>query len=300
MRSSLLLACAVLGACSASPDDPDAEWTRLQQERLQRLYAARRPDAALEGVRRHDPRDDLEQPRHIDQVEPPHPRLAATAGKQDSREPRPFHAPSASASVAIGGGTIGVRVHGSVLDDRVDATFVHTAVETSGGAGLFVDAWSSDGDLFAGLRINDGVDPAPADTTASGVDVFPHLFLSPIVDDFRLPMRAGVFVDWQQLDHDEARVQREFLSIGPRVMFEPAWHLLGDDHDVLDLVLRAGGDAGVAWFSEEFRGGDDRDTTARLGGEAGASLRARLGALQAELGYRLQHTAYGEIDTDLF
>jgi len=302
MRSFLLLALAVLGACSAPPEEPDAEWTRLQQERLQRMYAARRPDAALEGVRQHDPREDLAEPRHIDQIEPPSRRTGATAGKQDSGrpDPRPFHAPSATTNVAIGAGTIGVRVHGSLLDDSVDATFLHAAVETTGGAGLHVDAWSSDGDLFAGLRINDGVDPAAADTTVSGVDVFPHLVFAPVVDDFRLPLRAGVFVDWQSLDHHEAVVEREFLSIGPRVLFEPAWSLLGDGRDVLDLVLRAGGDAGVAWFSEEFVGGDDRDTTARLGGEAGASLRARIGALQAEVGYRLQHTAFGAVDSDLF
>jgi hypothetical protein len=114
-----------------------------------------------------------------------------------------------------------------------------------------------------------------------------------------MPVRLGAFADWQVLDHDTAGVEREWLSIGPRIVLEPTLRLLGDDDDSLSLFVRLGGDVGAAWFEERFRNGDDRDHALRLGGELGGGLRGKFGSLQLEAGYRVQHARIDGTDTSL-
>lgn len=288
MRACSLLAAAALAACATAPGDPG--WSQIQRERLERLHAPRQPEAALAAVLRQAPRAHQQDPRHIDQREP----LAPGTG------PRPFHAPTLTATAALGVGTVGVRIAGSPLDDRADATFLHLRLDSSQGVGLHLLATSSDTDLFEGKRINDGMQPARADAGLSGLDAFPHARWSVRDGAFRMPIRAGLFADWQQLDHDPAGVQRDWQSVGPRVVLEPTLALLRESGTSLDLVGHLGGDVGAAWFHESFHGGDDRDATCRWSGEVGLGLRALFGGMNAELGYRLQHTTFGAIDSDLF
>lgn len=280
MRSSILLAAVAFAACTSTPD---ADWSAIQRDRLERLHSRRDPTRALAAVLRHDPVVSQE-PRHIDQREP---------------QGRPFHGPSFSTRAAVGYGNVAARVDGTLLNDRADARFLQVGVEASSGAGLHLNLHDSDDDLFAGTRISDGTMPAPANAGLRGADAFPHLCWQALDGQLRLPVRLGVFTDWRELRHETANVERTWLGVGPRVLLEPTLRLLGDRQGALDLVGHLGGDIGGTWFAERFAGGDDRDFTMRWTGEVGLGLRGQIDSWQVDVGYRLQHTTLGPIDTDL-
>ncbi|HZN38229.1 MAG TPA: hypothetical protein VFD82_05460 [Planctomycetota bacterium] len=222
-----------------------------------------------------------QEPRHIDQLEPK--RLGITV------------------ATALGAGNVAVHVPGTPLDDRADAWFVKLSGEGTNGAALHVEAWSSETELFSGITINDGIAPAPGVARLQGVQVFPHVRIDTMHDAmFHMPLRLGLFVDWQEIDHDRARVEREWLSLGPKLLFEPTWRVIEHDLWSLDLYGRVGGEIGNAWFSEQYRGGDDRDSTGRWAGELGVGVRAEFGGWHAELGYQLHQTTFGEIDSALY
>jgi hypothetical protein len=289
MRHLALLAAAATFAACAS--DPPSAWTRIQRDRMERLHAPRDADAALAQVLRDAPAAAAAQePRHIDQREP----AAPGAG------PRPYRVPLWTASARYGIGQVAVRVDGTRLDDRADAAFYGLGIDSSGGAGLQLALGTSDPELFAGQRINDGIAPAAADASLLAVDAFPHARVMLVDRDFRLPLRVGVFADWQQLEHERAGVQREWLGLGPRLALEPTVRLAGDRDRALDLVGHLAADVGGAWFQERFHRGDDRDETVRWSGEVGLGLRALLGSVHVDFGYRLQHIGYGAIDSELF
>ncbi|MBL8728373.1 MAG: hypothetical protein JNM25_08090 [Planctomycetes bacterium] len=303
MRTPVTLALLLLTACAASgTPGVDPAWNEIQQHRLERLREPRHPDDAVIALLGRPPRDLTQEPKpatagrpepKIDQV------LPAVAGTG----PRPFRTAAQPITVRASGGIGNVRARSrsSLLDDREQAGFARVAVDSATGAAVDAELWSSGDDLFAGTRINDGVDPADADATLYGVDVFPHVRLDTLHEGpFSMPLRAGLFADWQTLHHAPAGVQRQWIALGPRVVLEPTLRLLGDDDGWLDLVGRIGGDLGAAWFDESFRNGDDGDVTSRWSGELGASLRAQVGRMQAELGYGLHRTNFGVIDTDLF
>lgn len=294
MRSSPAVALCLLSACAASGGSA-SQWRVIQQERLERLHQPLRPEAALATILRQEPQPGAaaQDPRHIDQQEPPRSGVGARPFRS---APHPF-----TVTADVGIGNVSARIHGTRLDDRADATFAKVAIDAASGAALHAEIWSSDKELFAGRRINDGIAPANADAGLVGVQVFPHLRFDPWRDGaLRMPVRLGLFVDWQQLDHDEARVEREWLSLGPKLQLEPTWRMFGRDHAALDLFGRLGGEVGPAWFTEEYRGGDDRDVTARWSGELGAGLRGYFGRWQGELGYQLHHTTFDSIDSDLY
>ena len=222
-----------------------------------------------------------QEPRHLDQLEPS--RLGITV------------------ATAIGVGNVDVRVPGTPLDDRAEAWFVKLSGDATNGAALHIETWSSDPELFSGITINDGIAPAQGVARLRGAQFFPHVRLDTLRDAvFHLPLRLGLFVDWQQIDHDRARVEREWLSLGPKVLVEPTWRVVEQDFWSLDLYGRVGGEIGNASFSEEYRGGDDRDSTIRFAGELGIGVRAESGRWHAELGYQIHEARFGEIDSDLY
>lgn len=205
------------------------------------------------------------------------------------------------ASVDVGFGSVMARAEGTGLDDRTDAVFARGRIDAGNGAALEVDWWRSDDELFRGQQIDDGLSVLPADAELDGVDVFPHVRLDGWRGEgFRVPLRIGVFSDWQQLHHEAASIEREWLAIGPRIVFEPTWTITGDEAGGLQLVGRGGGDLGPAWFRERLTIGGDRDVTVRASAELGVALRGVTGALHAEIGYRLRHVVLGEIETDVF
>lgn len=287
MRSHSVLACLLAAAC-ATPSKPT--WEVVQGERLERLYSHRRPAQAYASVVRNAPKQEPQQPRHIDQREPP---VLGTG-------PRRFRQPPLRGHLAVGVGDVGMQAAGSTLDDHTTAWFASAGIETEAGAGLEVDAMSSDDDLFAGARINDGQTPAWADASLVGIDAFPHWRFDPSAGDVQLPLRVGAFVDWNRIDHQLAGVTREWLAVGPRLRFEPTWRLVGGNERGLDLVGRLGGDFGPAWFREHFHGGADGDSTWRWSTEAGVLLRWRLPGLGAELGYRIRSSTFDDLDSDLY
>lgn len=295
MRRTLLLPLLFLPACATS--SADAEWAAIQRARLERLHAARDPAAALARVREQAPgvvpqSPAPRSPQHIDQREP----------GRSTDGPRPFRSSLTPlrADLRVGAGNVGVRMKGTQMDDRADAWFGKASVDVATGSAIELDLWSSDGDLFAGRFVNDGVEPKPAAARVAGVGLFPHVVLTPIDGTFRLPVRLGAFGDWQQVDYQQARLERDYLSFGPRVVLEPTLRLLGDRSNGLDLFTRFGGDVGAAWFEESFRGGESSDTTVRFGGELTGGLRLQFGALRGEAGYSVQHAIYGDHDGELF
>jgi hypothetical protein len=290
MRSASLLVVAMLSACAAE-SGTTRDWTRIQRDRLERLHAPRRPDTALADAIARAPRRAPQDPKHIDQREPPAPGSG----------PRPFQAPVLSASVGVGLGNVAVRIPGQNLDDHADARVLRVGVETGGGAALHATAVDSETELFPAERISDGTMPAPADASLLAIDAFPHLRLDTGGEGrWRMPVRLGAFADWRHLDHELANVDRHWVSLGPRAVVEPTWRVVAGEHFALDVVGHVGADVGIAWFRERFPTGDDRDTTARWGGEAGVTLRALFGRAHVEAGYQLQHAVFGATDGDLF
>ncbi len=310
MRRTLLLPLLFLPACATT--SADAEWASIQRARLERLHASRDPAAALVRVREHAPGSDGASPSQPS----PRPRALQPRAPQeptpqhiDQREPgrtadgpRPFRSALTPlrADLRVGAGNVGVRMKGTQMDDRADAWFGKASVDVATGSAIELDLWSSDGDLFAGRFVNDGVEPQPAAARVAGVGLFPHVVLMPIDGAFRLPVRLGAFGDWQQVDHQQARLERDYLSFGPRVVLEPTLRLLGDRRNSLELFTRFGGDVGAAWFEESFRGGESNDSTVRFGGELTGGLRLQLGGLRGEAGYSVQHAIYGDHDGELF
>jgi hypothetical protein len=222
-----------------------------------------------------------QEPRHLDQLEPSH--LGMTVG------------------TALGAGNVDVHASGTPLDDRTDAWFLKLSADATNGAALHVEAWSSDDELFSGITINNGINPAPGAAQLQGVQVFPHARLETLRDAwFHMPLRIGLFVDWQEIDHDRAGVERDWLSLGAKLLVEPTWRVTEQERWSLDLYGRVGGEFGSAWFSEEYLTGDDRDSTTRLAGELGCGVRAQLGSWSAELGYQLHQTTFGRVDSALY
>ncbi|MCB9876369.1 MAG: hypothetical protein H6835_02115 [Planctomycetes bacterium] len=303
MRRTLLLAPALLLLAGCATSDADA-WRDLQRARLNKLHGQRSPEQALHAVLEaapapllpvpplHEPTATPSQsPQHIDQRMPRH-----------ERGPRPMREvwQPLDATVDVGTGTVAVHASGSRLDDRTDAHFLRARLDAGNGAALHVDLWDSTGDLFAGVLVSDGTTPVRADAELSGFDVFPHLRLDRRLGDLYLPVRIGAFTDWQQLEHQASTLTRRWLGIGPRVMFEPTLRLAEGDDGRLELFGRVGGDVGIAWFEDDFRNGQDRDSTLRWSGELGAGVRGRFGRLRTELGYRVVDTTFGRLHTDLY
>jgi hypothetical protein len=215
--------------------------------------------------------------------------------------PRPYrfdHGPD-RVGMTLGVGNVGARVDGTQLDDRATAHLVRLAAESSAGPAVRLDVFASDDDLFAGRRINDGLAPAAAATRLVGLDCFPHWRTTVHKDVLQVPIRIGPFLDWQRLDHEVARVERDWVAFGPRLVLEPTWRLVERGGLALDVFATLGGDVGVVFFEETFRGGEGSDRTLRLGGELAAGLRVGSGAVQGEIGYRLQHAWIGPTDTEL-
>lgn len=291
MRPTYLLLLALLPACASAGSADDPAWREIQRERLAKLYQQQDPYEAVREFVARDPIQVAQEP-HLDERLP----------QRQGAGPRRFRGPRepVEVTVAVGAGDIGYHVKGTQLDDHTDAHFARAAIDVGTGASLIAEAWTTNSELFQGNRINDGVNPAPADARLRGVRLFPNVRIGTVGDGFSMPIRAGVFADWQRIDHQPAGVQREWLSMGPRLALEPSLRLLGDQDSNLELFGRVGGEVGIAWFAEEFDGGDDRDVTARWSGDAGGGLRAKFGAARLECGYELHYTQFGPVETDLY
>lgn len=285
LRPTALLLLLLPACASVTPEE---EWAAVRRGRLERMHADRTPEAAMARVLQQAPGGTRP---HLDQQEP----LAKGHGR------RPFGSQNGPlrTGVRLGVGNVGARVERSQLDDRADARFAKITVDIGAGAGLEADFASSDADLFAGRRINDGVVPRDAATRFGAVGLFPHVHFDPFAGDFRMPVRLGAFTDWQQLDHETARVERDLLTIGPRLVLEPTWTFLDRGDTRLSAFARLGGDVGMTWFEESFRGGESRDTSLRWNGELTAGLRLDQGAFRGELGYGLQQALYLDLDGEL-
>ncbi|MFN3244485.1 MAG: hypothetical protein ACE37K_23465 [Planctomycetota bacterium] len=295
-----LAAFAALAGCASTPPSVADEWRADQRARLLREHRARSLDDALMEVIARAPSPSR---RPASQQDPEPKKLDQRLPQRQGHGRRSFRHTwqPLQATVDVGAGNVMARANGTRLNDRTDAVFARARIDTGTGAALHAEYWGSDPELFRGSMINDGVAPRMADAELSGFDVFPHVrFDWQPAEHWTVPVRVGAFLDWQQLDHQAARVEREWLSVGPRLVLEPTYHVLHDERASLQLFGRVAGDVGPAWFAEEFVNGDDRDVTARWAGEVGCGVRGVFGAMHAEVGYRLQHVTFGSSQGDLF
>ena len=309
MRPAAPLSLALVMFASCASTEPVDDWRRIQRDRIDRMHRVRSLDDALQAVLARSPAVEPEpapeamstnqepvpqspEEQHIDQ------RLPQAPGSGPRRYQHPWQ--PLVATVQLGLGEISARAKGSGLSDEADAWFIRGAIDTGTGAALHAEVWSTDDMLFNDRFINDGVAPAAADADLSGIDVFPHVRFDNRLGDIRIPVRLGLFTDWQQIDHQSADVEREFLSAGPRLVIEPTWRFIDGQDGNVELFTRFGGDVGPAWFTEEYRNGDGRDSTVRWAGELAGGLRGQYGALHAELGYRVHHTLFDDIDSPLY
>jgi hypothetical protein len=294
MRSPTLLLPVLLAACASPGAGVDPAWNQIQRERLERLRTAREPMAVVTELLGHEP-----APLWPQEPEPAVATRTATAAPASAR---PYARPPDSLRVrtTAGFGDVAFDASGTPLDDRTDAAFVQLGVDSPSGVGLYLEAWGSGDDLFQGVHINDGISPAAGDASFRGLQVFPHIRHDLVRElDWSMPLRIGLFSDYQRLYHERANVERQWTSVGSRLLLEPTWRVYGDDGAWIELVGRVGGDVGATWFEEEFIGGSDSDAVLRLTGEIGASLRGNIGRMEAELGYALRQTTLGESDTEL-
>ena len=307
MRLAAILSLAITTAftgCSIST--PSGRWTEIQRHRLLKAHDSLDEPGAVEEVIAQAPYYQYSlawRPKSPQQPKPGQdPKLDQRLPGAPQSGPRRFRHTWQPLEVTLdyGVGEVMARAEGTRLNDRADAKLARLRLDSGTGAALHAEWWSSDGELFADKFINDGIDAKPARAELGGADLFPHLSFDQSVGGWMIPMRLGLFADWQQLDHQEALVEREWLSFGPRLVIEPSWQFLQSQHLNLSLVSRLGVDAGAAWFTEEFRNGDDRDFLPRLGGELSAGLRASSGSWHLELGYRLRHARYGAMESELF
>lgn len=288
---------AALAGCAASPPSVKGDWQAQQRARLEREHRALSLDDAVATVIAQAPAP------LPGSAQDPEPKLDQRLPERRGRGRRSFRHPwqPLEVTVDVGTGNVMARANGTRLSDRTDAVFARARLDTGSGGALHVDYWGSDTDLFKGAIISDGLAPRPATAGFAGVDVFPHVRLDcQLAECWSMPVRVGAFVDWQQLDHEAALVEREWLSIGPRLVLEPTYDMLVAENGSLQLFGRVGGDVGPAWFREEFANGSDRDVAARWSGEVGVGVRGVYGSMHAEIGYRLQHVTVGSAQGELF
>jgi hypothetical protein len=289
--TSQLLLLATLSAC-ASQTSAEADWAAVQRERLERLYQPR--DAGAQAPRVQGQPESAAARKHLDQIEP---EVAGLRPFLDGRTPF-------TVSLDAGLGSQQVKVHGTRLLDRTDAASLRLTVDRADASGrgpsMQVRALSSDDDLFAGQFLSDGYAPAAASARVRGLDLFPHLrFDTRDGDAFAVAVRTGLFVNWLEVDHRAADVQRSWITVGPRVLAEPRVLLLGGADQHLDLFAAVGADLGASWFQEDYRGHGSTDSALRGSATAGLGIRYTNGRMSAEVGYELEHAWIGGVTSDL-
>lgn len=301
-RSLLLIALPVLAGCSfTTAHEERGSWRAIKARRLAELHAERDFDGAIarlhELAGRAAPRSTSPQdPVRVDQSEPAGPGAGIRAYRGVPQALR--------VSFAAGVGTVQFIAPATTLSDRTEAAFFELGVDgkadSPSGPGLRVRAFSTDDDLFSGSTFNDGLLPARATARATSITAFPHLrFAAMRGSAYEVPLRLGVAVGYLLVDHD-ARVDRTWLTLGPRLEAEPAIQLLGSFYNRLDLFGRVGAEVGYGIFEEEFRGGEDDDETAQWAYDVGAGLRWQRGDWRLELAYQFGQGRYSATDTALF
>ncbi|MCR9245378.1 MAG: hypothetical protein NXI31_10120 [bacterium] len=311
IRLAVAALLVLLAGCAASPE---ARWHQIQAQRLEKLHGDRDFDDAMTDLRARFGADSSAPVVEEPAVLPQDP--ARGSQKIDQREPvgpdggpRRFYGARDEVRVraAVGHGSVKVRVPGTNLTDRTSATFVRLGfdgrADAAIGPGFDVEAYSSDDDLFAGRQMNNGAAPALASARAAGYRLYPHL--RAIVDhggELAFPVRLGVAVNYTDLEHDLARVDRDWLTVGPRFEAEPRLTLLGDARHGgrLDLFGRFGAELGYGAFREDYVGGDDHGSMSQWGYSAAVGLRWGMPKFTLDLGYEFAETRFGNASTDLF
>ena len=305
----ILVVLPFLGACASwSPSTADSD---RQDQRLAGLTVARSYDAALSELRARSAQPPAAESRRLGSFVAAAPAPQGQERKIDQVEPkgigrRPYFGAGTPLRVLVevGAGEIEVKAPRTTLDDSVDAYHLRIGVDGAAtspvGAALHIRAFTTDDDLFAGALMNNGVVPANADTTAHGVQVFPHLRLEAEFEEVALTVRVGAILDYTAFEHEMARVDRSWVTIGSRVEAEPVLPLFGSEANGLDLFGRVAADLGYGWFREQYANGDDGDHMHRWSYDLGAGLRFRRGAWSLDVGYEYGQSRMGGTDTALF
>lgn len=302
VRSAWMLLAAACAGCTAlapaAPGDPEATWRRLQVE----LLLARNADgpAASSGSACPAPAECPAAPqepriRHLDQVEP------ALLGE------RAYAPPAADLRVGIRGGlgTVAFHAPGARLEDRAAAATVRVQIDADPdaptGAGVWLRAAGSDGELFRGGLVSDGIEPQRAEAYWRDYGLFPHgRWRSTYGDRLVCDWRVGLDLDLMELDHRFADLQRRWLAGGLRVAAEPRWRLSGSADQRLDLVGSLGATAAAVRFEEVTRLGNDSDMAGGWSATAGLGLRYRFGPIAADVTYEFDASGFSRAGGEVF
>lgn len=304
-RPSPLLLCVVLAGCSSVAPEPgiDAQevWRRMQLERLLSQGAAPAVAAETAAAAAAPQGDGVARAprapgRHLDQLEPP-----LTAGE------RGYAPPPADLRIGIVGGigAVAFAAAGSRLDDRASAASLGLRLDVdpdaAEGSGLWLTAAGTDGSLFEGALISDGIEPQRAAARWRDYGLYPHSrWHTRFGDRLGCDWRLGVDFDFAEVDHRFAAVERRWWSLGPRFVAEPRFRLAGSADHRLDLAGTFGATVAATRFDESTMLGTESDVTGRWAASAGLGLRYRVGPLTAELGYEWRPSGYLATDTEVF
>jgi len=274
--------------------------TESELERANRDVEAHLAKVRAGNQRRQDP-EPQQEPQQPERTGPKIDQIQPVVGGR-----RPYRGGRIPLGVAVeaGIGSVAIDVPGTQLDDRVATTQLRVGIDGSpgakSGAGMQVRIVSSDDDLFAGQRINDGVQPCPADASVLGLGAFPHLRFEGTAASLPFVTRLGLAVDQFQLDHHRADVDRSWLTLGARLQTEPRYELTASEDGSLELFGRLGGQLGYGRFAEDYGVGQGDDWMPQLGLDAGLGLRWRSERWSAGLGYEYGRSWFGATDTSLF
>lgn len=318
-RHALLSPAVLLGlmtACSApDPAREEAAWRELQVERLRRMYVAELEEwdrAVIEGLAAEaaeepmveepvaqEPPPPAQEPRHIDDREPP-------AAQDPTPVPpgmRRFGPPLDEGhriQLRGGVGTVRVALGSSGPRDRESAVFAELGIAPAAhrpfGGGFDLSGFLTGDDLFQGQSTTGARGAGPADAFAWSVDAFPHAAWQPALGDrWRAAIKAGPFLSFTTLDHRDVEVRRSWFDGGGRLVFEPEWVFSRTDGLDLSLFGRGAFDVGGTRFREDVQDGEFTDTAERWAGEAGGGLRLSADGMSAELSYRFRHAETGDL-----
>lgn len=293
LRYSLPLSLLVLVGCSSAPS-----WRRLQSDRLEKLHSVRDFTAAIGGLRNHQPRKA--------QGQDPEPKIDQRAPAAVGSGPRRYRGSGKTVRVfaKAGLGSVQFVAPGTTLSDRTAGSFLRLGFDGNAGTpigpSLHISGFTTDDELFRGSLTNSGQAFTNADARALSVRAFPHARF-PVLKNtaWVMPARLGIGVSHTEVSH-RGGVTRKWLTVGPRFELEPRMALWGTPKNGFDLIGSLSAEVGYGAFSEDFRGGDDRDDVAQVACGAGLGLRWHRTGWWFDIGFDWGQSRMIGTDTTLF
>ncbi|HEX6812944.1 MAG TPA: hypothetical protein VF384_15070 [Planctomycetota bacterium] len=204
--------------------------------------------------------------------------------------PRAAEKPGSMFQATISPGEAEIDIgSGTNINEDTDALLAGLAFEGVGnqfGGGVQLDVYVSDDDLLE--------ETPAADTSVTGVTLFPHFTYRPGSDRFRAPIRVGPEAIVHTLEVAGAGGSSDFdwVSIGLGLQVEPEYDFFRDEKSALSIYGQLRGGFGIVAISGPT---DDFDSDSQtFGVEIG--MRYQIARFLAAVGYMSRTTNYAESD----